>query len=139
MGAENIFIFGLTTQQIKDPSFVNDPFSIVRNDAEIQRALQLIEHDFFSLVEPGIFAPILHSLLEQGDRYLVLSDLRSYIDEQDRVDAAFRNPDDWARKAILNVARSGKFSSDRTINEYATEVWHVKPITVAPIVPFTDL
>lgn len=139
VGAENIFIFGLTTQQIKDPHFVNNPFAIVRNDAEIQRALQLIEHDFFSLVEPGIFAPILHSLLEQGDRYLVLSDLRSYIDEQDRVDAAFRNPDEWARKAIRNVARSGKFSSDRTINEYATEVWHVKPITVAPIVPFTDL
>jgi starch phosphorylase len=133
VGAENMFIFGLTAGQVEQRHTGYNPWEIFHADAEIRRALQLIERDFFSLVEPGIFRPILQSLLDGGDHYLVLADLRDYIEAQSRVDAAFRDPDNWDRKAILNVARSGKFSSDRTIREYAEHIWHAKPCRVAPL------
>jgi starch phosphorylase len=81
-------------------------------------------------MEPGILDPILRSLLDLGDPYMLLADLRDYIDTQDRVDAAYLDAEGWTRKAILNVARAGKFSSDRTIREYASEIWHVKPYEV---------
>ena len=87
----------------------------------------MIEKDFFSLLEPGIFKPLVQSLLEGGDHYMLLADLRDYIQTQERVDAAYRNPEVWDRMAILNVARAGKFSSDRAIKEYATEIWHLEP------------
>lgn len=132
VGAENIFIFGLTAEQVEQRRASYNPWTIFHGDAEIRRALQLIERDFFSLVEPGIFRPILHSLLEGGDHYFVLGDLRDYIDAQSRVDAAYRDPANWDRKAILNVARSGKFSSDRTIREYAEQIWHMRPCEVGP-------
>ena len=79
------------------------------------------------MLEPGIFRPVVHSLLDGGDRYMLLADMRDYIQTQDRVDAAYRDVDAWDRKAILNVARAGKFSSDRAIKEYASEIWRVKP------------
>jgi len=78
------------------------------------------------MVEPGLFRPILNALLDSGDHYMVLADLRSYIDAQARVDALYKDPGAWNEKAILNVARAGRFSSDRTIREYASEVWHVE-------------
>ena len=91
------------------------------NDEEIRRAFALIEKDFFSLLEPGIFKPLVQSLLSGGDHYMLLADMRDYIQTQARVDAAYRDTEGWDRKAILNVARAGKFSSDRTIKEYASE------------------
>jgi starch phosphorylase len=100
---------------------------VYNSDEEIRRALTLIERNFFSLLEPGIFKPLLQSLLDNGDPYMLLADLRDYIQTQDRVDAAFRDVEVWDRMAILNVARAGKFSSDRTIKEYASEIWHLEP------------
>ena len=102
------------------------------SDEEIRRAIQLIERDFFSMMEPGIFEPLTHALLTGGDHYMLLADLREYIQTQDRVDAAYGDRDGWVRKAILNVARAGKFSSDRTIREYASEIWHVDPCEIVP-------
>ena len=90
----------------------------------------MIERDFFNLLEPGIFKPIIQALLDGGDRYMLLADLRSYIQSPEHVDAVYRSRDDWDRKAILNVARAGKFSADRTIREYASEVWRVEPCEV---------
>jgi starch phosphorylase len=130
VGTENMFIFGMTAQQIEERRHGYNPWEIYHGDEEIRRALDLIRQDFFSLVEPGIFRPILESLLDGGDRYFVLADLRAYIEAQSRVDAAFKDRDQWDRMAILNVARSGKFSSDRTIREYAEQIWHVEPCQV---------
>jgi glycogen phosphorylase len=83
-------------------------------------------------MEPGIFIPVTRSLLEWGDYYMLLADLRDYIEAQERVDAAYKDPSGWDRKAIVNVARAGKFSSDRTIQEYASQIWHLQPCAVVP-------
>ena len=86
--------------------------------------------DVFSRGEPGIFRPIVDSLLNGGDPYMVLADFAAYCACQDVVERAYRDPDRWTRMAILNVARSGKFSSDRTIREYAEQIWGVEPVVV---------
>ena len=84
------------------------------------------------MLEPGIFRPVTRSLCRRGDHYMLLADFRDYIQTQDRVDAAYQDRNGWNRKAILNVARAGKFSSDRTIREYASEIWHLRPCAVVP-------
>src|SRR6185295_5964585 len=104
-----------------------NPREVYNSDEEIRPAIELVERDFFSMLEPGIFKPLTQALLSQGDRYMLLADFRDYIQTQDRVDVAYRDRSGWIRKAILNVARAGKFSSDRTIREYASEIWHVNP------------
>lgn len=130
VGDENIFIFGKTADEVERFRPTYNPHDILDSDEEIRGAVQLIQNEFFSLMDPGIFRPLLNSLLDGGDHYLVLADLRDYINTQDKVDQAFRNRDAWDRKAILNVARAGKFSSDRTIREYANEIWDVQPCHV---------
>ena len=132
VGPDNIFIFGLTAEQASAQAGRHDPQSVYRQDAEIREALDLMFSGHFNPQEPGIFAPLRAALLDQGDRFLCLADLRSYVDTQDRVDALYRDPHAWARKAILNVAHSGKFSSDRAIGEYAREIWHVGPCPIEP-------
>jgi glycogen phosphorylase len=130
VGQENIFIFGLTAAEVESRRPSNDPWAIYHTDEEIRQVLQLIEQDFFSMLEPGIFRPVTQSLLAGGDHYLLLADLREYIQTQEKVDAAYRDPDGWVRKTILNVARAGRFSSDRTIREYASQIWHVDPCEI---------
>ena len=132
VGQENIYIFGLTAAEVESRRRSYDPWAIYNGDEEIRQALQLIERDFFSMLEPGIFRPLTHSLLAGGDHYMLLADLREYIQTQEKVDAAYRDPDGWVRKAIFNVARAGRFSSDRTIREYATQIWHVDPCEIVP-------
>jgi starch phosphorylase len=83
--------------------------------------------DYFSLNEPGVFAPLQEMLLNRGDHYMHLADLKSYLEADEQLRALYADPDEWARKAVLNVASSGRFSSDRTIAEYAVEIWNVKP------------
>jgi starch phosphorylase len=132
VGEDNIFIFGLTAPEVERFRSGYRPRDIYESDDEIRRAIDLIECDCFSLSEPGIFRPLSEMLLSPGERYMVLADLRAYIQTQDRVDRAYKDRTGWVRKSILNVARSGKFSSDRTIQEYATEIWHVEPCPIAP-------
>ena len=129
VGEDNIFIFGLKADEVDARRATYNPREIYNHDQEIHHALDLIERNFFSMMEPGIFEPLVRSLLDQGDHYLLLADLRSYIETQDRVDAAYKDRESWTRKAILNVARAGKFSSDRTIQEYVKDIWHVAPCT----------
>jgi starch phosphorylase len=100
------------------------------NDPEIRAALDLIASGHFNPGEPGVFAPILDVLLNKGDFYLHLADLRSYSDAHARLGQFYRNPAAWDRAAIINVASSGKFSSDRTIAQYASEIWNVAPCPV---------
>ena len=133
VGPENIFIFGQTAQQVEQRLPTYHPWDIYHADEEIRLVLEMIERDFFSMLEPGIFKPVIDSLLSGGDRYMLLADMRDYIRTQDRVDAAYKDPEAWTKKAILNVARAGKFSSDRTIREYASEIWHVNPCAVGPV------
>lgn len=132
VGADNIFIFGLSAPEVEWRRPGYNPREIYNNDEEIRWAIDLIDHDCFSMLEPGVFRPIVQALLSEGDSYMVLADLRDYLQTQERVDAAYRDRRGWLNKAVLNVARAGKFSSDRTIREYASEIWHVDPCRVAP-------
>jgi len=127
VGDENIFIFGMKSEEVEQRRGSYNPRDVYNSDEEIRQAFNLIEKDFFNLLEPGIFKPIIQSLLEDGDHYMLLADLRDYIQTQERVDAAYRDVERWDRMTIFNVARAGKFSSDRTIKEYASEIWHLEP------------
>jgi len=127
VGPENIFIFGLRSDEVEQRRGNYNPWDIYNNDAEIRAAFTLIEKDFFSFFEPGIFKPLIQSMLDGGDHYMLLADLRPYIEAQERVDRAYRDVENWTRMAILNVARAGRFSSDRTITEYAREIWRLEP------------
>lgn len=129
-GEENFFLFGLTAQQVADSRSWYNPHWHYDNDAETRPALDLIFSDHFSRYEPGIFAPLRDTLLNRGDYYMHLADLKSYLEADQRLCDLYADRHGWARKAILNVAGSGKFSSDRTIAEYAGEIWQVKPCPV---------
>ena len=98
----------------------------------------MIGGDVFCAGKPGLFKPIVDSLLDGGDPYMVLADFESYVDCQRNAALAYLDPESWSRKCILNVARMGKFSSDRTISEYAREIWQVKPVAVKYSRPFSD-
>ena len=100
------------------------------NEPETRAALDLIFSDHFSRYEPGVFAPLRDTLLTHGDHYMHLADLKSYLEADQRLRELYADPGAWARRAILNVAGSGKFSSDRTIAEYAKDIWEVKPCPV---------
>jgi starch phosphorylase len=126
-GEENFFLFGLSADEVAASRGWYDPFWHYWNEPETREALDLIFNDHFSRHEPGVFAPIRESLLTQGDYYMHLADLNSYVEVQARVAALYEEPDAWAKKAIINVACSGRFSSDRTIAEYAAEIWNAKP------------
>ncbi len=130
-GEENFFLFGLTADQVAGSRGWYHPQWHYDNEPETRAALDLIFADHFSRNEPGVFAPLREVLLTRGDYYMHLADLTSYLEADRRVAALYSDPDGWARKAILNVAGSGKFSSDRTIAEYAADIWHVKPCPVS--------
>jgi glycogen phosphorylase len=129
-GEENFFLFGLTVQQVADSAAWYDPHWHYANDPETREALDLISSDHFSPREAGIFAPIVQALLG-ADHYRHLADLADYSRAHRDLDACYRAPEIWSRKAILNVASSGKFSSDRTIREYADDIWNLKPSPVS--------
>jgi starch phosphorylase len=128
-GEENFFLFGLTAQQVQESRGWYNPGWHYEHEPETRAALDLIGADHFSRYEPGIFTPILDRLLH-GDYYMHLADLTAYSEAQKRVSNLYQDGDAWARKAILNVAGSGKFSSDRTITEYATGIWNTNPCPV---------
>ena len=128
VGDENMFLFGLRTEDVAKlrPTYVSKDW--YAKDPEIKQALDMIKANVFSLLEPGLFEPILRSLLDYNDYYMLLADLRSYSEAQDRVDAAYRDAKKWNRMSLVNVARSGFFSSDRSVMEYARDIWHVSPV-----------
>ena len=129
-GEDNFFLFGLTAEQVRDSRGWYNPRWHYDHEVETRRALDLIAANAFSRAEPGIFTPIWETLLTHGDYYMHLADLSSYVHIQERVSALYAAPDDWARRALLNVAHAGKFSSDRTIAEYAAEIWGAAPCPV---------
>jgi glycogen phosphorylase len=125
-GEENLFLFGLTVEQVENSRSWYSPEWHYEHDPETRAAIDLISSDYFSHYEPGAFEPLRDTLLLFGDRYMHLADLKSYIEAQERLGALYRDPRAWAQKAILNVASSGKFSADRTIHEYTTQIWKVE-------------
>jgi starch phosphorylase len=129
-GEENVFLFGLTAEQVAGSRGWYDPRWHYEHEEETRKALDLIFSGHFNRGEPGLFNPIRDALLTHGDYYMHLADLASYVSAQSRVSDLYADPQRWARKAILNVARSGKFSSDRTIAEYADSIWGAKPCPV---------
>ncbi len=126
-GAENFFLFGLSAEQVAAMRSTYDPQHYYDTEPETRAALDAIFSNVFSPNEPGVFEPLRATLLTTGDRYLHLADLGSYLEAQERVSQLYADPDAWARKAILNIAGSGYFSSDRTIAEYASEIWKATP------------
>jgi len=124
-GEENLFLFGLTADQVIEIRGWYDPKWHYQNEPQTRAALDLIFKDHFSPGEKGVFEPLREALLVHGDYYMHLADLGAYAQAQGHVDALYRRPEDWTRRAILNVAASGPFSSDRTVREYAREIWHV--------------
>ena len=124
-GEDNMFLFGLTASQVEETRGWYNPRWHYENDSEIRAALDLIQSGHFNPSEPGVFDPILDVLLKKGDFYMHLADLRAYSEAHARLGDFYRNPEAWTRAAILNVANSGKFSSDRTIGQYASQIWNV--------------
>jgi len=129
-GEDNFFLFGLTADQVAGGRGWYHPQWHYANEPETRAALDLIFSDHFSRNEPGVFAPLRDVLLTRGDYYMHLADMTSYLEADRRLVALYADPDRWTRKAILNVAGSGKFSSDRTIAEYAAGIWNAKPCPV---------
>jgi starch phosphorylase len=129
-GEENFFLFGLTAEQVVGSGGWYSPRWHYENEPETRTALDQIASDYFSRYEPGVFAQLYDTLLTHGDHYMHLADLTSYLEADQRLCELYKDPQAWARKAILNVAGSGKFSSDRTIAEYAADIWKVKACPV---------
>jgi glycogen phosphorylase len=129
-GEENLFLFGLTAEQVAASRGKYNPFWHYENEPNTREALDLIFSDHFNRGERGIFAPVRDVLLTRGDYYLHLADLTAYSEAQAKAGALYRDPEAWSRKALLNVAHSGKFSSDRAIREYVADIWEAKPVPV---------
>ena len=128
VGDENMFLFGLHADEVAARRATYVSRDVYRNDPEIKAAIDMIRQNVFSLLDPGLFDPIVRNILDYNDYYMLLADLRSYSDAQDRVDAAYRDAKGWNRMSLVNIARSGHFSSDRAVKEYCENIWHVKPV-----------
>jgi glycogen phosphorylase len=129
-GEENFFLFGLSAQQVAASRSWYTPYWHYHNDPETRAALDLIASNYFSRYEPGVFAPLHDTLLAHGDHYMHLADLKSYLASDANLCELYTDNDGWARKSILNIAGSGRFSSDRTIDQYASEIWNAKACPV---------
>jgi starch phosphorylase len=130
-GEDNLFLFGLGVEQVEASRAWYDPHWHYEHEPDTRAALDLISSDYFSPDERGVFAPLQDMLLTQGDHYMHLADLTSYCQAHERLGALYADPGAWAHRTILNVASSGKFSSDRAIAEYAADIWKVQPCPVA--------
>ena len=132
VGDENIFIFGLLADEVaKLKQNGYNPREYYENNKDLKRVIDMISSNYFNKNEPGIFDPLIEELMNH-DYYCLFADYQSYIDTQKKVSKLFRDTDEWTKKSILNVARIGKFSSDRSIKEYSDKVWNIKPVKVDP-------
>lgn len=130
IGRENMFIFGLSVEAVRDLRISGyDPYSYLDANPELAQALEQLQSGYFNPDEPDIFAPVLESLLERGDYFMVLADFEAYARAQEEAIRLYCEPQLWTQKSILNIARMGYFSSDRTIQEYARQVWDIQPLS----------
>ena len=129
VGEDNIFIFGLNiddADRLRNGTY--RPSEYYERNLDLRRAVDAIATGRFSVGQPDLFAPIVRELLDAGDRYLIMADFEDYVRVQDAVGELFTHAEEWTRRSILNTAHMGKFSSDRAVLEYATKVWHIKPL-----------
>jgi starch phosphorylase len=123
VGAENFFLFGLTAEQVDATRGHYDPVAIVAADADLARVIHLLESGQFNMFEPGLFDSLIQAILSPNDPWLTAADFRGYVEAQQKVASAYLDQERWTRMSILNTASSGKFSSDRTIQEYNSDIW----------------
>jgi starch phosphorylase len=128
VGDENFFLFGLTADGVAEKRQNYDPNAIIAQDKDISSVMNLLEGGRFNHTEPGIFNLLTSGLRSPHDPWMTMADFRSFIDVQKKVNDAYKDQANWDRMSILNTASSGWFSSDRTIQEYADEIWNVKPV-----------
>jgi starch phosphorylase len=128
IGADNMFIFGLDAEQVQQRKTNYDPGSLYDGHRQLREVIDMIASGQLCPARPDVFEPLVESLLHRGDPFMVLADYDAYLEAQQRVDVAFRDPDAWSRTSILNCARMGKFSADRSVAEYARNIWQVESI-----------
>jgi len=129
VGEENIFIFGMTAEEVVARRAQGyQPARVLEGNAELKRAVDTIDSGLFTPDNIADSSVVIDRLLSDGEHFLVLADFDAYAQAQDRVDALFRNPDEWTRKAVINALSMGPFSSDRSIREYADNIWGIKPV-----------
>jgi starch phosphorylase len=130
VGSRNIFIFGLNAEEVSSLRGSGyDPRRYYQEDPELKKALDMIDSGFFAPQNPRLFEPIFSALVDQGDYYLLLADYRSYIAAQEEAGRIFQDSEEWVRRSILNTASMGRFSSDRSVREYADRVWNTTPVS----------
>ena len=130
VGAENFFLFGLTAQEVQDTRARGyNPRELYETTSHLREVVDMLASGYFSRGDKSLFEPLVSRMLDRDD-YMLMADFPSYMDAQDRVGAAYHDREHWTRMSILNTARSGKFSSDRSIREYCEEIWHVAPVSV---------
>ena len=126
VGQENIYIFGLNAEEVQNKKQSGyQPRDIVKQNLELKEVLSMVQKGFFSNSHQDLFQPILENLLDHGDPYMVLADFQAFCDIQNEIGQAYLDTDTWVRKSITNVSRMGAFSSDRSIKEYAKEIWNI--------------
>ena len=128
VGEENFFLFGLTAEEVEVKRGQYDPVSVIEQNEDLRRVMQLLESGFFNQFEPGIFDPIFHGIRSPHDPWMTAADFPSYVEAQRRAADAYRDRESWTRMSILNSAASGKFSTDRTIGEYNRDIWKLNPV-----------
>jgi starch phosphorylase len=134
VGEDNIFIFGLTTPQVAETKASGyNSWDYYNQNTELKQVLDMISSGYFSVEDPYRYQSIVDNLLGKGDHYLLLADYASYVAKQEEVGKVYQNQEEWSRRAVLNVARMAKFSSDRTIAEYASQIWNVSPLKPAKV------
>jgi len=126
VGRGNIYIFGLKVDQIENLRLNYNPRDYTAKDIRLKRVIDALGSDMFCKKEPGLFLPLYHKLIDEGDFYLHCADFSSYVNAQELIGKDFLQSRAWAVKSLLNTARTGLFSSDRTIKEYAKEIWNIK-------------
>jgi starch phosphorylase len=133
VGESNFFLFGLTSEQVEAARHHYMPDQIIDQDLDFKRVIQLLESGYFNQFEPGIFDPVIQSIRNPYDPWMTAADFRSYIDAQEQAAMAYQDQKHWTRMSIVNCAKSGRFSTDRTINEYNRDVWHLQPMQIPSV------
>jgi starch phosphorylase len=127
VGDENFFMFGLTAAEVEETRRHYNPEGVITADENLKRVLQLLQSGHFNMFEPGLFEPIINAVKSPGDPWLTVADFASYIMAQEQAAQAYRDKDRWNRMSIINSAKSGRFSTDRTIAEYNRDIWGLEP------------
>ena len=133
VGAENFFVFGLTSAEVEELRWHYDPHGVISHDDDLQRVMNLLRCGHFSLFESGLFTPIINAICSPHDPWMVAADFRSFVDAQQLVATAYQNRERWTRMSIMNTACSGKFSTDRTISNYNEEIWHLPTMPIGGV------